>query len=146
MKKILLLFTIVFFNTFAWETYKTESGGIGIYQDCVAGAESGRIAIFKENNKYNLIFITSKYEIQPYDYELGRVWVNAINDLGQGDNFITSAIWLDPDGVQFGFKDDYKKFLTNSKWVKFTIPISNGANRVFKFDFSGFNKLIDKIK
>lgn len=148
MKKLILIFILLIGNLLAWQTYETESGGIGIYQNCVAGEKAGQITISKEPNKYFLEFITQNHIIKGFDYgPLGGIVVEikCINDLGEGGKFIIDGRLPYNNVTTFGFKNDYKDFLSSSKWVKFTIPTTAGS-KTFKFDFTGFNSAIKKVK
>ena len=149
MKKIILIFSFLVCNIFAWQTYETEAGGVGIYQNCVAGENAGQIMIFKENNSYKLYFVTQKYELQAYDpWNVGipRVTVKCENDKGKGEEFFIQGSYNAVNATQFGFKANYLSYLSNSKWVKFSFSIQGSGLKPFKFDFNGFNTAIKKVK
>ncbi len=149
MKKFLLLFIFTVFNIFSWQTYNTEAGGVGVYQDCVAGADAGQIAIYKENGVYTLNFVTQKYQLRGVDAGIGgvpKVAISCENDLGKGSEFFISGSNGEINATHFGFKDNYKKYLSSSKWIKFSVTVIGGGMKTFKFDFTGFNKALSKIK
>lgn len=149
MKKFILVFIFTIFSVFSWQTYDTEAGGVGIYQDCVAGADAGQIAIFKENGGYKLYFVTQKYQLRGVDAGIGgvpKVAISCENDLGKGSDFFISGSCSASNATQFGFKDDkFKEFLLNSKWIKFSFTVPGGM-KTFKFDFAGFSKALSKVK
>lgn len=147
MKKIIIILVLLSFNLFGWQTFTTDAGGVGIRQNGVTGAKNAKLEIFKQNDKYKVLFTSLTNKLFFYETGFGeRCDMDIINDLGKGENTIILGFPITENSTQFGIGEGFVNYLTSSKWIKLSVPVGDGTKKVFKFDMVGLEKAISKIE
>ncbi len=146
MKKLIIL-ALLSFNLFAWQTFTTDAGGIGITQSGVTGQKNAKIEIFKQNDNYKILFTSQTNKLFFYETGFGeRCDMDIVNDLGEGKNTIILGFPMSANSTQFGAAESFMNYLVKSKWIKLSVPVGDGTKKVFKFDMTGIEKALNKIE